>query len=349
MKISRVDLLNALESVSPGLASRDMIEQGACVVFKDGAAHTYNDEIYCRFPLPGIAFSGAVPLAPMRAILSKLKDDEIEIDVDAEAKQLKASSKGRSFGIHMELDIHLAIDKVESPDKFRKLPESFTEAIIRLASCASTDSQKYHITCVQMTKKWAEATDNNQAMRYDMGLPLQEPILVRASSLRHLKMVTPRSMAVTKSWIHFKNEVGLRISIRRDADTEDKFPNISKVLEFTGDSITLSKGISEACERAEVFSSEDAEQNMVQVTLRTGKPMIIRGTGVSGWYREPRKVDYSGPDITFMISPALLAALVTESLPTKVCGNRLIMKSESLSYCVALEQEKKDTEPSEEE
>ena len=47
MKINRMNLLNVLESVHPGLSKRDMVEQSACFVFQGGRVITFNDEIAC--------------------------------------------------------------------------------------------------------------------------------------------------------------------------------------------------------------------------------------------------------------------------------------------------------------
>jgi hypothetical protein len=72
MKVIRTSLLNALESVAPGLASREMVDQGTCAVFIGGDVCTYNDQIFCRYKLEdGLQLEGAVPMAPLRSILHK--------------------------------------------------------------------------------------------------------------------------------------------------------------------------------------------------------------------------------------------------------------------------------------
>ena len=47
MKINREELLNQLESVLPGLSTREIIEQSSCFVFMNKEVITYNDEISC--------------------------------------------------------------------------------------------------------------------------------------------------------------------------------------------------------------------------------------------------------------------------------------------------------------
>ena len=50
MKIQREELIRKLESVQPGLAVRETIEQSSTFVFYHGDVHTLNDEVYCRCP-----------------------------------------------------------------------------------------------------------------------------------------------------------------------------------------------------------------------------------------------------------------------------------------------------------
>lgn len=337
MRIVRTSLLNALESIAPGIASREMIEQGTCAVFMEGKVCSYNDEIFCEYTLDdGLNINGAVPMAPLRSILHKMKEEEVEVSV-AGGEFLVKGKSGRESGIRIDPVVTLPISKVEKPEKFKRLPESFAAAVARVTACASNDSGKYNITCVHMTASHIEATDNNQAIRYAMKLPVSDPALVRATSLAQIKLAMPKSVGFTKSWVHFKNDLGLRMSIRKDAAGTHKFPALDKYIAFTGKDIVLPKSLSEACDRAEVFSAEDAETNMVKVEIVSGRSMTLTGEGSLGWYKERKKIDYKGPDLLFMISPVLLAALVQEGHPCRVDGQRLVMEGANFSYVVALE------------
>jgi hypothetical protein len=348
MLVARSGLLNALESIMPGISSRDMVEQGTCAVFMGDRVCSYNDEIFCEYKLEdALNINGAVPIAPLRSMLHKLKEDSVDIRIEGSELLIKGKS-GRESGIRIDEKIALPIEKVDKPEKYKKLPDTFAQAVLRAASCASTDSGLYNITCIHLTAKHLEATDNNHAIRYYMDLPIADPSMVRATSLAQIKLASPKSISITQSWVHFKNNLGLRMSIRKDATGgAHKYPDLTKLLEFKGKSITLPKSIGEACERAEIFSAEDAEMNLVKVEIAPGKPLRLRADGSSGWYQEKKEIEYDGPELKFMISPQLLAALVSESHPCKVDGHRLIMKSDSFSYVVALEAEA--TKPEEKE
>lgn len=85
-KIGRENLLRTLEYVSPGLSTRDIIEQSTSFVFKGGQVITYNDEVSCRGP-SGLdeGLTGAVRADKLLDLLRKLPDDELDIGlVDSE-------------------------------------------------------------------------------------------------------------------------------------------------------------------------------------------------------------------------------------------------------------------------
>ena len=79
MKVDRVKLLQALESVSGGLATQEAVEQSSCFVFKDDGLYTYNDEVacWCPNPVPGVV--GAVVAQPLLALLPQLPEAEVTV------------------------------------------------------------------------------------------------------------------------------------------------------------------------------------------------------------------------------------------------------------------------------
>lgn len=346
MLIERHTLLNAIESVTPGLSTRGMIAQSACIIFMGKHLVTFNDLISCRFTMDeDTGITAAVPVEPIRAILHRLKEEQVDISLEAGELRIKGKS-GRESGIRVDTEITLPIDKVEKPAKgdWAKLPDSFPTIATRVAACASKDSGMHMVTCVHMTKDFVEATDNSQAIRYTLSLPVKDSVFIRATAMEHIKLALPKSIACTSAWVHFRNGMGLVMSIRQEVAAQAKYPDISRALKLDGVDITLPKGLSEACERAEIFSAEDAESNMVSVSIVPGKPLVIRGEGSTGWYRENKKIDYTGPELRFVISPKLLSGLVSEALPTKVGAtsktNVMLMQGESFTYVVALEKEK---------
>ncbi len=317
MRINREEFLKQLESVLPGLSTREIIEQSSCFVFKDGRVTTFNDEIACS-QKSLLNIEGAVQAMPLISILRKLQEETIQVSAGKE--ELIIKGKHKQAGIRMEEEILLPVDSIEKPKKWKSLPNDFSDAVSMVKKCAGKNETEFVMTCIHITPKWIEACDNYQAARYRITTNIKNSILVRRDSLKHIESLEMNKFSKTKNWIHFKNVTGLVLSCRRLV--KEEYPKLSKILKVDGKETTLPKGLNDAIERAEVFSVENVEDNQIIVHIRKGK-IKIEGKGASGWFAEIKKVKYSGRSLSFGISPELLRELIYQN-------NRCIVSEESL-------------------
>ena len=79
MKVKKENLRNALEIVKPGLSNKELIEQSTSFAFIKGRVVTYNDEISISHPVEDLKNSGAIKAEELYALLSKIKEEEIDI------------------------------------------------------------------------------------------------------------------------------------------------------------------------------------------------------------------------------------------------------------------------------
>lgn len=331
MKVNRENLVSVLESVSPGLASKEQIEQSTSFVFKDGHVHTFNDEIACKRPVelpPDL--TGAVPAAKVLEQLGKWLDDEL--NVKATDKALVFSIKKREAGFRLEPTIALPLDQVELPEEWKKLPEGFSEAVSVVQQCASNDETNFCLVCVHIHPKWVEACDNFQAARWPMKTGLKQAVLVRRASIQHVARMGAEEWAETKGWLHFRSNTGLVMSCRRYLE---EYHDLTAAFAGEGKPIKLPKGLAEACDKAAVFSSETSDENNVMVSLSPGK-LTIRGEGVSGWYGETRKIEYTGPALAFYAAPKVLADLVKRHTEASIAPGKLMVDAGTYRYVLHL-------------
>lgn len=333
IRVNRAALLQKLEAVLPGTSTRDMIEQGNSFVFKNGRIYTFNDEVACiaRSPIEDKTFTGAVQATPLLAILQKLEEEEVELDVVE--GELIISGKRRKAGIRMDAEIHLPIDKLEVPKEWTPLHEDFVDAVSIVQECAGNDETKFILTCVHIHPKWVEACDNFQISRYKIKTGVKDPALVRRNAIKHIKHLGVTEFAETREWIHFRSSIGMQISCRRYIES---FPDISPLIVMDdGNEINLPKGLAEACDKADIFSSENGDNNQVMVTLKPGK-LYIKGQGASGWYSEVKKVSYAGEEFSFMISPKLLSEITKKHNTCRVSATRLKVGGGAFQYVTCL-------------
>jgi hypothetical protein len=200
------------------------------------------------------------------------------------------------------------------------LPDDFCAAIAMVEQCAGRDESAFNLTCVHIHPRWVEGCDNTRLTRYRLDTGFETPILVRRDSIRHLTLLAPRRFSETDRWVHFRSpESGVVLSTRRFIDD---YPRMRDLLAVEGDPLSLPRGLHEAAQRAADFAAENAEFKDITIRLSAGK-MVVRGEGSYGWYSEPKKVQYSGRELTFSISPAVLSEVVNKQSDCIVSRDRL--------------------------
>ena len=136
--VDREKFLQELELLQPGLSPKEIIEQSGCFIFKNGYITTFNDDIACTL-ITDLKFTGAVQAKPLLALLKKLKDKVIEIDISETSLIIKGRRK--EAAIRMQADIILPIDDIDIPEdgKWKSLVDGFCEYVGVVYQCASKD------------------------------------------------------------------------------------------------------------------------------------------------------------------------------------------------------------------
>jgi hypothetical protein len=330
MRINRQELLHKLETVSPGLAKRENIEQSACFVFQNGKVITYNEEIACTNDID-LGFEGAVTAAPLLALLTKMKEDDIEIE--ATAAELLIKGKRKRAGVTLQAEITLPVDGIDQPSEWSRLPEDFSEAVDIVQQCATDTHANWHLTCVHIYPEWMEACDNYQLIRFPIKTGVTRPTLVKREAVRHIAGLGMVEIAATKTWLHFRNPAGLVFSCRRYIEALN---DMTANLEVPGGArATLPGGLADAVDLAEVFTAENSDNNNVRIELRPGK-MLINGIGSHGWYKEQKEVKYDGVPIQFLIAPKLLVEISKRTQECEINAERLKIDGGRFTYVTCL-------------
>lgn len=329
MRVNREDFLSQLTAVQPGLSVKETIDQSTCFVFKGGWIITFNDEIACRHKT-NVGIEGAVQAAPLLGLLSKLHDEDVELEqTDSE---LLVTGRKRKAGVRMEKEISLPVDGVERPKEWQALPDDFCDAISLVEHCASKDQEAFSITCVHIHPNWVEASDRFQATRYLIETGVKSPVLVRRDSIKHIVSLGVTKFAETDNWLHFKSPAGMILSCRRFVED---YPDLTAIYDVKGEKATFPKGIAEAADIAAIFSKESGDDSL-RIELRAGK-MKLKGEGSSGWYSEVKKLVYDGPAMTFLIPTAVLLEFSKRHNSCEVAKERLKVNGGRFIYISALE------------
>ena len=342
------DLLQALEIASHGLSTREMIEQGQCFRIKGKSIVTFNDEIMVKTKSPVPLPTVSIPAQALLGMLRKTDAEKITISLQGE-NEIEIRTKREVININAESNPIFPDAEIESPVDWSELPSEFFEALETVAASASNDSSEPIITYVHITDKYMVATDGSQICAYKINTGL-ENCLVKKDTAKVLSKLGLTKVASTNSWLHFKNETNdLIVACRKSTDPFIEIMHHTKMENPI--EITFPKSVISALEKAEIFTSEDAENNYVEVELKEDT-VSVSGSGSLGRYRlKPMECPYSGNPIKFSVTPSLLKKIIDEHNTCEIDESgalKLRVRSGRMCYMISLEQPHSDNDVLEE-
>ena len=330
MKIQTSALLESLQLVSAGLSKFGMSEQSTCYAFRRNRIHTFNDDVYCSVPFK-CDFEGAIESSGIVTVLSKITDADLSIYwKDDEHFMIKGRRK--QLTILGQQEITMPISDIPSPklDRYKSIPKNFGTAITLLGDCSGSNQQQFITTCLHLTPKGIEATDNRQAGKYSLKLPIDSSFLIRAETARRLPSLNVDLLCVSNAWAHFRNSInGMRISLRRH---EDEFLSLDPVLKIPkgAKKCPFPQDLTSAIESATIYA-DGAKEIAVQIHYSPGKFRIV-GKNAVGSFSEYRSVDYQGEPFSFLIAPSLLKNLSNRHSGFLFDGSKIYIRGEGFRY-----------------
>ena len=335
MKINRQELLGILSKVRPGLAAKEIVEQSTSFLFLEGQVSAYNDEVLVSHPgCDGLR--GSVQSTELYALLSKLQDDELDVQT-TETEMLIKGLKTEA-GITLQADIS---DKLQSVMKelviehvWKPLPKDFAGIVQQATFAAGQDMTKPLLTCVHVTSQYAEACDNYRMARIAFPKRLRiKDMLLPARAIQNISQYVPIQYAEGDGWAHFKNADGVQFSCRT---MEGQYPDLSGLLDVKGTSIEFPDGILDSLERSGVFLDDSVMGNEVSSLRMSSDGLDVSARGVSGWIKETLPIAYEGDPVEFQVLPKALQSILKRH-PSAVIGPRSILfKGDGFSYCCSI-------------
>jgi len=335
MQINRIELLQALEIVRPGLANKETIAQATSFAFFEDKVVTYNDEISISHPVENLNLVGAIRAEEFYKLLTKLTLDTIDLEVVENTVMLTSGKVKASFPFSSE--IQLPVTEIGEVGSWRKLPDTFLQGLqMSLPSCAK-DQSKPICTCLHISKRgFVEATDNFRLSRYLIGKRVvNQDTLIPANSVRELLKYNIVSLSEGEGWIHFKTEKGTVFS-SRILNRSEKFPMLDDFLKVEGTSLKFPVAVSSALDRALVFCSSLTDKDPEVSISITGRQIIIRAEGMAGWFEEKASLKHEGTPFQFIVNPTLLSAILLDIPNCVVSESRIRFYKEPWVYVVSL-------------
>ena len=330
--MKKADLLEALEIVKPGLANKEQIEQSTSFAFMKNRVVTYNDEISISHPLKDLGIQGAVKADELYRLLNKLKGDEVEITENE--NEIVIESGRTKAGLVLEEEINLPLEEIGEKNEWHDLPEDFSKYVKLATGVCSRDMSRPVLTCIHIGGRYVESSDNFRIIRckLDNKIPIPE-FLLPATAAMELVKLNPVKIAEGVGWVHFQTEQRTVISCRL---FEDKFPDVSDLLQVEGMEIKFPNTITEILDRAMVFSKRDHTMDeSVEVTLKENK-IELKSKSETGWFKESANVKYDDDPVSFATTPHLLRDILNETHTCILCEDRLKFEVDEWTYVTTL-------------
>lgn len=305
MKVNRRDILHRLLCVCPGLSKRGGIHQSACVILKKGRFYTLSQEIACSVgsELPTDLF-GAVEAIKLIETLKQSPDDWLELEISNKTLTL-LGGKRRKTHLLMEEEITLPIGEVELPKEWTILDIDFFEAVELTHQCTAKSANEFARQCVHIHPEYLEASDNSRFVRYTLKTFVKDSILVRGESLKAIIPFGMTKAAETENWLHYRNPLGLRISVKKFA--LEAYPSFVDFLKIRGRKVTFPKELQNAALRAGIFA--EGEEQAITVKVST-EGLFIEGKNTQGKHEETLKLKYKGTETSFSAPAKMLSELI---------------------------------------
>jgi len=329
MKINKNELKNALEIVKPGLANKEIIDQSTSFAFMNDCIVTYNDEISVSHPVKDLNIQGAVKAEELYKFLSKIKTEEIDIEVTENELNIKSGKASAGFALTQEILLPIN-EELSGISKFKNLPEKFIVQLKTASLSCSQDLTEPKLTCVHVNQEgFIEASDNLRVSHFKTEKLPVKTFLIPYTSVNVVAKLEPVKIAESNSWIHFKNTSGTTISCRKLADTfvdTKPYLNISK-----GIKIKFPKSLNEVLECAFAFQTKESKNSDYEyITLElTNNLITVSARNDTSWFSEPVPTRYKDKEFAFMITKQVFKEVLQNTTECIYNEEKHILKFES--------------------
>lgn len=322
MKIKRLEFIDVLAAVRPGLAKREIIEQATHFIFTGTEVVAYNDYICISHPLK-TDFKCTVDADKLYKVLAGIDAEQIDISVDKgefkiSAKKTKSGLSSFKEGKILEYIQGLGLK--EKDKKWKKLPEGFIEGLFLCMFSASTDMTHGILTCIYLDGEDMVASDDLRISWYKMAGSIDRKMFIPVQSAVELVKFPVVEYAVTKvegvtAWIHFRTKEHVMFSTRTIGGD---YPSVFSHFEMEGKKLTLPKELQSAVKYVSVLADGAIDiEKKVKVDVEKDS-ITCTGACAVGWVSRSIPVEYDGRDFSFQINPIFLHEVLGKSVKVLV-------------------------------
>lgn len=334
-KINRMQFIDVLTKVKPGIADKEIIEQSSHFIFEPDRVWSFNDEIAINQTFNS-GLKGAVKADEFYKLLNKLEDETITITINEGGFCVQ----GEKITANIKIDPDVKLQTVSIPDIKAKgwevLPDEFCSSLSVCLFSASKNMIRPALTCLYVTGDKVVSTDTFRATKHTMQGSISTELLIPASSAKELiKYNVVKIFTGNKGWLHFTNDESTIFSCRTFADIE--FPKqIWDFFNVEGEKIILPDTFDKVIDRVSTLITADFDLDRF-VTLNIEKNILeCKSKGSYGSISEKIKIDYKGEVISIKIHPGFLTAIINKLNEVIIGQDRVLFQGDNFEHAICL-------------
>jgi len=317
--LNRNEFVEALLTVMPGVAKKDILPLFTQVVLSDDCLISYNDEIMIRSPFK-TGVNCSVPASRLAAILNKFSSEEVAVDLTSDGT-LTLQSVGKSIArasikttaLEQSILDMIKSSEIASITEWEKLPGNFLEGLDLCLISTSKEMFGEWMSGVSVVGDNLASSDDFRVSLFALDSPMDLNATISAEAATAMKLLAPTHFAVRGSWLHTCNKDNAFLGSRLISAVAP-LDEVNKIISAPGTAIKLPEKLLDQIEVAEVLSEGDSVYDQsIKLSIANGK-FICRGEIAEvGWAEGEAFGEYGGPPVVIKISPKFLKEIIKHS------------------------------------
>jgi DNA polymerase III sliding clamp (beta) subunit (PCNA family) len=350
MKTNKTDLMSILESVRPGLASRQTHEQATHFIFTGSDIATFNDRLCITYPYES-DFKCSVKAMDFYKWLSIVQGDELNLSLDKNSVVAGVGDDQAGFTCTLDdnhkVEKHIRRRNRDAGKDFKPLPKNFLEGIQLCMFSCSSDLSQSAMNCVCIEGPDLISSDGMRLSWYTVDEDM-DPCLIRARDLMELVKFPVKEYKFTDTWAHFRTDDGVVFSAKRIIGSyPDKRPHFQATQELIDiaeielpreslqNSLSATTVMVEEEDMVDRHVVVEVEGNLLTLTSGKKKGMA------TGWAKSRVELEYDGVPIHFKINPSFLHQILDQVTKLAVKDEkRGLFTRENFTHIIAFTPEK---------
>jgi DNA polymerase III sliding clamp (beta) subunit (PCNA family) len=332
LTVNRLELLTALKKVKPGVSTKDLIAEYACVYLSKDMISSFSERmiVSCQFNFTE-GLECLVDHSVLVSVLEKLKSETVNISLTE--NELKLSTDNIESGIATISGKH---PDIKMPDELFPFPEDFMEALEFCSFSVSRDMTMPSATCIHVHGDKVLSTDTKRVTQYQMESPTKFDFHVPYIVFKNLKGYNFNSMGKSDNLIHFVEEDGTLFSFyQMEMDREITPEKAAEFFNMEGTEVEFPQGFKEVVDRASVMTEGLIELDfLVEISLAKNKFEVF-SKKESGWFREKGNIKYDGEPVKFKTSAPFLVAILSKTNKAKI-GKMCLFSGDNFSHVMVM-------------